>query len=90
MNARGGALLDVVVKPGSKSPGISVEDGIVVVRVRERAVEGAANAGVVAALSRALGVAASDVSIVRGQRARRKAVAVRGLTAHAARARLTA
>ena len=49
-----------------------------VVAVRARAVEGAANAAVVAALAAALGVRRRDVEIVTGARGRDKIVAVRG------------
>jgi len=48
------------------------------VAVRARAVEGAANAAVVAALAAALGVRRRDVEIVTGARGRDKIVAVRG------------
>jgi uncharacterized protein len=65
-------LVEVLVKPGSKRPGISEEDGRLVVRVRERAIEGAANEACVRALAAAYAVAPSAVTLVRGVRARRK------------------
>jgi uncharacterized protein (TIGR00251 family) len=65
-------VLDVVVKPGSKKPGISSEDGALVVRVRERAIEGAANAAVSRALAEAYGVSQSAVELVAGTRSRHK------------------
>ncbi|QYN40585.1 DUF167 domain-containing protein [Pseudonocardia sp. DSM 110487] len=49
-----------------------------VVAVRARAVEGAANAAVVAALATAFGVRRGDFEIVVGARGRDKVVAVRG------------
>lgn len=68
----------VIVKPGSsKGPLIEVgDDGILTVHVRERAVEGAANTGVVKALADHFGVAKSRVEIVRGHTARIKTVEI--------------
>ena len=48
------------------------------VAVRARAVDGAANAAVMAALAAAFGVRRGDVEIVTGARGRNKLVAVRG------------
>jgi uncharacterized protein YggU (UPF0235/DUF167 family) len=48
------------------------------VAVRARAVEGAANAAVVAALAAAFGVRRGDVELLSGARGRDKIVAVRG------------
>jgi uncharacterized protein YggU (UPF0235/DUF167 family) len=64
--------VDVVVKPGSKRPGLSTENGALVLRVRERAIEGAANAACVKALAAAYGVAPSAVTLVSGFRSRHK------------------
>jgi hypothetical protein len=64
------------VKPGSRK-GPLVEtgaDGLLTVFVRERAVEGAANDGVVAALAKHWGVRKRDVRIVAGHSARIKTV----------------
>jgi len=66
------------VKPGSKK-GPLVEagaDGLLTVYVRERAVEGAANDGVVAALAKHWGVRKRDVRIVAGHSARIKTVEI--------------
>jgi hypothetical protein len=76
------------VKPGSKQPGISLEASGLVLRVRERAVEGAANAACIRALSEALGVAPSRITLVRGARSREKCFAVEGLDEAEAYARL--
>lgn len=71
------------VKPGSRK-GPLVEEtpddptASLTVFVRERAVDGAANAGVVAALAAHFGVAKRDVVIVRGESARLKRVRVDG------------
>ena len=68
----------VTVKPGSrKGPRVELGgDGILVVHVRERAVDGAANAGVIAALADYWGVRKRDVQITAGRTARVKTVAV--------------
>ncbi|MGN7186724.1 DUF167 domain-containing protein [Microbacterium enclense] len=69
--------LTVRVKPGSRR-GPLVEDtpdGLVV-HVRERAVDGAANAGVVKALATHFAVAPRDIEILRGHTARVKRVEV--------------
>ena len=68
----------VRVKPGSRK-GPLVEpgaDGVLTVHVRERAVDGAANAGVVAALADYWGVKRGDVEISAGHTARVKTVTV--------------
>jgi uncharacterized protein YggU (UPF0235/DUF167 family) len=65
-------IIDVLVKPGAKHPGVSMENGLVVVRVRERAVEGAANAACIRALCETYGVSARAVQLVHGRRSRRK------------------
>ncbi len=68
----------VRVKPGNRK-GPLVErgpDGVLTVYVRERAVDGAANVGVVAALADYWGVSQRDVVIVAGHAARVKTVTV--------------
>ena len=68
----------VRVKPGSRAvPNVAEgPDGVVVVTVRERAIEGAANAAVEAALAAYFGVAKRDVRVVAGATARIKTVAI--------------
>ncbi|WP_296667233.1 DUF167 family protein [Demequina sp.] len=68
----------VRVKPGSrKGPLVETgDDGLLVVHVRERAVDGAANEAAVAALAAHLGVARREVRIVTGHSARVKTVEV--------------
>jgi uncharacterized protein YggU (UPF0235/DUF167 family) len=68
----------VWVKPGSRK-GPLVEggpDGMLTVYVRERAVDGAANEGVIAALADHFQVPRRDVAIVSGHTARMKTVSV--------------
>ena len=72
-------LLTVRAKPGAAKPGITARGGQVVVAVRERAVDGRANAGVVRAVAAWLDVAPSRVTLVRGAAARTKQLAIAGL-----------
>lgn len=69
--------ITVRVKPGSRR-GPLVEDGPdgLLVHVKERAADGAANAGVVRALAEHFGVAPRDVEILRGHTSRVKRVEV--------------
>lgn len=66
----------VLVKPSSRrGPEVIVEpDGTLTVHVRERAIEGAANAGVVAALAEHFGVKRGDITIARGHTGRYKLI----------------
>lgn len=68
----------IQVKPGStKGPLVEMgEAGVLVVYVRERAVDGAANTGVISALARHFGVSKSRIQIVRGHAARIKTIEV--------------
>jgi len=70
----------VRVKPGSRR-GPLVEggpDGVLTVYVRERAIDGKANEGVIAALAEYWGVPRRDVAISAGHTARVKTVTVEG------------
>lgn len=58
---------------------VAVRDGIVVVRVAAPALDGRANRALRRLLAQRLGVRASSVTIVRGQRSREKVVRVDGL-----------
>ena len=69
----------VMVKPGSKK-GPSVEldsDGSLTVFLKERAVDGAANEGLVKVLAEHFGVRKSDVEIESGFTSRIKRVSIR-------------
>lgn len=67
----------VRVKPGSRrGPLVEASDDGLVVYVRERAVDGAANDGVVRILADHFGVAPSRVTILRGHHSRIKRVEV--------------
>ena len=69
----------VRAKPGSRRAGVGGSFGDapeLVVRVAARAVDGAANEAVVAALAKALGVRRAQVRITSGGRARTKGIEV--------------
>lgn len=69
--------MTVRVKPGSrKGPLVETSDDGLIVYVRERAVDGAANTGVIAALADHFGVPKSRIEIVRGHTSRIKHVRV--------------
>ena len=76
--------LTVRVKPGSRR-GPLVEEtpddptASLTVHVRERAADGAANEGVIAALAAHFGVPRRDVVILRGHKARIKRVSIGGV-----------
>jgi hypothetical protein len=58
----------------------SVRDGVVVVRVTAPPLDGRANEAVARVLAARLGVRAAAVTILRGERARDKVVAIEGMT----------
>ena len=68
----------ITVKPGSrKGPLVEVgDDGALTVFVRERAVDGAANDGVIRVLADHFDVPRSRVTIVRGHTSRTKLIEV--------------
>lgn len=76
---RGGFLLDIVVQPRASRVRVGpVRQERLVVAVTSPPVDGEANRAVVDALSRAVGVARSQVEIVRGDSSRRKTVRISG------------
>ena len=64
----------VELTPGEHGP-----DAVLTVHVRERAVDGAANTAIEAALAAHFGVRKADVRIVRGHTSRVKLVEIDGL-----------
>ncbi|HVT21641.1 MAG TPA: DUF167 family protein [Mycobacteriales bacterium] len=73
----------VRVSPGARAPGVGGRYGdgeppALIVRVRERPVDGKANAAVVAAVAQAFGVPRREVRLVSGQRSQTKLLEVRG------------
>jgi uncharacterized protein len=78
-----GVRVSVRVRPGARKDAVGgswagPHGPALVVAVRARAVEGVANAAVVAALAAAFGLRRADVEIVAGARGRNKIVALRG------------
>jgi uncharacterized protein len=78
-----GVRISVRVRPGARRDEVGgswagPRGPALAVAVRARAVEGAANAAVVAVLAAAFGVRRGNVEIVAGARGRDKVVAVRG------------
>ena len=62
------------VTPGARTEAIDIADGRLLVKVRARPQDGAANEAVLALLAQALGVAASRLRMLRGATARDKTV----------------
>lgn len=74
------ATLSVRVTPGAKKTAIEqTADGTWKIRLRARAVEGAANAVLVEQLAEWLDVPKSHIRLVRGQSARQKVLAIDSL-----------
>ena len=71
--------LTIKVKPGSRRPGISRAGSGLVVAVRERAVDGRANAALIAAVAAWLGLAPRCVTIEHGAGGRTKRLAIEGI-----------
>jgi uncharacterized protein YggU (UPF0235/DUF167 family) len=77
--------VSLVCKPGSSAPGLSAVDGVLQLRVRERAIEGAANEACIRALSTALHVPQSHIRLIAGARSRQKRFAIEGIDEREAR-----
>jgi uncharacterized protein len=71
--------LTVDARPGKKIPYLAMHNGILVVAVRERALDGRANAAIERAIAAWLGLGVNAVSIVAGASGRRKYVDVEGV-----------
>jgi hypothetical protein len=79
----GGARLVIAAKPKSSKEGVSVKDGVVVVRVSAPPEDGRASARVVDVVASFLSVPRSRVQIVRGATARDKELFIAGVSAAA-------
>jgi uncharacterized protein YggU (UPF0235/DUF167 family) len=64
------------VTPGARSEGITIEGGQVLVKVRAKPEDGKANAAVLDLLARALGLAPSRLTLLRGATGRDKLVGI--------------
>jgi len=85
------AIVRVRVTPGASESAIGDwREGVLRVKVREKAERGRANEAVGRVLAGALGVPPSSVTLVRGATSREKAFAVEGLDDAEARRRLGA
>ena len=84
-----GARIAVRVQPRARRDEVAfVRDGVLVVRVTAPALEGRANRSVCRMLAQRLGVAPSQVTILRGERSRDKLLEVSGVDQPAADAAL--
>jgi uncharacterized protein YggU (UPF0235/DUF167 family) len=84
-------MLRVRVRPRASPEGLAgARGGALLVRLGASPLQGAANRALLALLGRALGVAPSAISILRGASGRDKLLSVRGATAETVRARLEA
>lgn len=72
--ADGEGRLALRVTPGARSEGIEIADGRVLVKVRAKPQDGAANDAVLALLAQALGTATSRLQMLRGATSREKLV----------------
>ena len=62
------------VTPGARSESLAIEHGKLLVKVRAKPADGAANAAVLELLARALGLATSRLRLLRGATSREKLV----------------
>lgn len=84
-----GAKVQVRLQPrAGRDELVAIREGILVVRVAAPALDGRANRALCRLLAKRLGVAASQVTIVRGTRARDKVVEIDGVDQSAVDARL--
>ncbi|MDI6872958.1 MAG: DUF167 domain-containing protein [Actinomycetota bacterium] len=85
-----GALLDLRVRPGSSRSGaVEVREGRLVLAVHAAPEAGKANREALKILSGMLGVAASELELVRGASSRNKTVLLKGMTLEEAEIRLS-
>ena len=84
------ARLSLRVVPGGSRDAVEGEmaDGTIKVRLRARAVEGAANEALIEFVARVLGVPRRAIRIAQGERSRRKRLEIDGLEAQEARRKM--
>ena len=73
--------LEITAKPGARIATIVRRGDAIQVAVRARAVDGAANEAILAAVARWLNIARTRVTLLRGANARRKLLAIDGIDA---------
>ncbi|MDX2107913.1 MAG: DUF167 family protein [Candidatus Melainabacteria bacterium] len=74
-----GLTLEIIVSPGAKQEGFcGTRDGIPVLKVRQRPVDGAANEAVLKRLSKLLSLRLSAFKLVQGTTSRRKIIKIDG------------
>jgi uncharacterized protein (TIGR00251 family) len=86
-----GILIDIEVKPGSKTSGFEGVDewrGCIMVRLKERAEKGKANKELIGLLSSVLKLPSSNITVVKGQKARRKTIKILDLNQKELQSRL--
>ena len=71
-----GGRLAVKVTPGAREESVTLAEDAVLVKVRAPADKGAANDAVIAVVARALGLAPSRLTLLRGATSRQKLLAV--------------
>lgn len=82
--ARGNSATDIdvrVVPRAGRSEVAGMRDGALLVRLAAAPVDGAANAELIHVIARALDVAKRDVTIISGERGRKKRVRIAGMNA---------
>lgn len=72
----GSGRLAVKVTPGAREESVTLAEDAVLVKVRAPADKGAANDAVIAVVARALGLAPSRLTLLRGATSRQKLLAV--------------
>jgi uncharacterized protein (TIGR00251 family) len=75
------AVFDIIVTPKSSRSAISLDEGdLIRVKLNSPPVEGRANAECVRLFSRALDLPKSAIEIIKGEKGRRKRIAIGGLS----------
>jgi hypothetical protein len=81
-------IVPVRVTPRARRNALALEDGVVRAWLMAPPVEGAANAALLALLAERLGLPKRAVTLLRGETAREKLVAIEGITAEVFRQRI--
>ncbi len=86
--ARSALTLTLRVTPRASRDALSIEEGQLRVRLRAAPVDGAANAALIALLAERLGLPRRAFTIIQGETARVKRIAIAGVTADDLRQRI--